>query len=196
VRHHVRIVSAVLVLAAMSAAGCSDTGGRSLDAPRPGATVPSTTSAPALQPTEVLTLTSSAFAEGQPIPDLYSCKGEDLSPPLEWSSVPAAAAELAIVVRDRDAGGFVHWVISGIPSSVTGLAPGAIPEEAVEGLNSFGEAGWRGPCPPSGTHTYELRLHILSEPLGLAPGLPANDAATLVEGASIDTATLTGTFTA
>ena len=40
-------------------------------------------------------LISAAFATGQPIPRRHSCEGEDLSPPLAWSGVPADAVSLA-----------------------------------------------------------------------------------------------------
>jgi Raf kinase inhibitor-like YbhB/YbcL family protein len=185
---------ALLVVAALVASGCNDDDGRTLREPAPGATVPNTLAPETLGTTAPLALTSSAFADGQPIPDRSSCKGEDVSPPLEWTGVPPAAAEVAIVVRDRDAGGFVHWVLSGLSVEVAGLAEGALPEGAIEGRNGFGTEGWRGPCPPSGVHTYVFTLHVLSEPIGLAPGLSAVDAAALIEQASIDKTDLTGTF--
>ncbi len=176
--------------------GCASDDGRDLVAPRPGQTAPlrTTTSPPAVQATELLTLTSPAFAEGEPIPARFTCDGTDASPPLDWNGVPSAAAELAIVVRDPDAGGFVHWVIAGLAPQLTGIAEDAVPEGSVEGQNGFGRTGWAGPCPPTGIHTYEITLHVLSESLGLQPELPAADAAQLVETASIETATLRGTY--
>ena len=35
-----------------------------------------------------LRLTSSAFADGSPIPSQYTCEGQDISPPLAWTGVP------------------------------------------------------------------------------------------------------------
>jgi len=63
----------------------------------------------AVSPTTVTTLrlTSPAFGNGQPIPPEYTCVGDDVSPPLAWTGVPAGTAELALVVRDPDADGFV-----------------------------------------------------------------------------------------
>ena len=61
---------------------------------------------------------ATAFADGGEIPARYTCAGEGVSPALRWTGTPADAAELALVVRDRDAGGYVHWVVTGIdPSS-------------------------------------------------------------------------------
>src|SRR5688572_13257341 len=61
-------------------------------------------------------LKSEAFSDGQAIPVKYTTDGEDLSPPLAWSSVPAEAKSLALVVEDPDApsGTFRHWVLYNI----------------------------------------------------------------------------------
>src|SRR5271163_2202854 len=59
-----------------------------------------------------LTITSSAFGNGAPIPVQYTCKGANISPPLTWSA-PLGAA---LVVDDPDAvnGLYVHWIVAGI----------------------------------------------------------------------------------
>jgi hypothetical protein len=100
-------------------------------------------------------------------------------------------------VRDRDAGDFVHWVVTGIDPTVQGFAEAGIPETALEAANDAGSTGWTGPCPPagSGTHTYVFTLHVLNEPLAMPPGVSATQAAQEVEGASAASAGLTGTFT-
>jgi len=43
-----------------------------------------------------LSLTSSAFADGEPIPAKYACHGADISPPLAWRGVPAEAKALVL----------------------------------------------------------------------------------------------------
>ena len=120
--------------------------------------------------------------------------GADLSPPLSWTGTPAAA-ELALVVRDRTAAGYVHWVVTDLDPALQGFGEGGIPEGATEAANSSGSLGWTGPCPPAGTgaHEYAFVLHALAVPLTVPPGATADEAATLVEGASIGQATLTGT---
>jgi len=185
------------------AAACSSTDGRTLPAPDPHQTTTSVSAPVVGQPSdgdglvEVFSLSSPAFANGAAIPVEHTCNGAGTSPPLAWASTPPAA-ELALVVRDRDAGDFVHWVVTGIDPTVQGLGAGGVPETAVEALNSAGTAGWFGPCPPagSGTHTYVFTLHALPEPLALEAGRPAEQAAQLVEGASAQVAVLIGTVTA
>lgn len=140
-----------------------------------------------------LHLSSSAFGEGEPVPAQHTCAGADVAPPLSWSGVPAGTTELAVVVRDRDADGFVHWVVAGLPATSTGVAAD-VPAPAVEGLNDFGLAGWSGPCPPSGTHHYDFRLYALAQPSGIAPGAPGEQAAQQIESAAaVASAALAGT---
>jgi hypothetical protein len=153
----------------------------------------------AASPTTVTTLrlTSPAFRDGQPIPTEYTCVGDDVSPPLAWTGVPAGTAELALVVRDPDADGFVHWVIAGLPPDVGGLARADPPSQAVEQLNDFGRLGWSGPCPPSGTHTYDFRIYALSEPSGIAAGADGAQSAEQLESATVlASAALSGTVAA
>lgn len=61
-----------------------------------------------------ITVRSSAFDPGRPIPDKHTGDGEDVSPPLEWSDLPKGTRELALIVDDPDAPSsepWVHWVI-------------------------------------------------------------------------------------
>lgn len=112
-----------------------------------------------------MTLSSSAFSAGTAIPTRQTCDGGDVSPPLAWSGAPAGTRSFAVVVDDPDASGFTHWLLFNIPASTAslaeGLKSGALPAGAAEGSNDFGSIGYRGPCPPSGTHRYSHRLYAL-----------------------------------
>jgi Raf kinase inhibitor-like YbhB/YbcL family protein len=144
-----------------------------------------------------LRLTSPAFENGAAIPTDFTCVGEDVSPPLAWTGVPAGTAELAVVVRDPDADGFVHWVIAGLSPDLGGVARGNPPSQAVEELNDFGRQGWSGPCPPSGTHNYDFRIYALAEPSGLGAGADGARAAEQLESATVlASAALSGTAAA
>jgi Raf kinase inhibitor-like YbhB/YbcL family protein len=125
-----------------------------------------------------ITLRSPAFADGDTIPGVYTCDGDDVSPPLEWSGVPSDAAELAVVVEDPDAPGgtFVHWVVWGLDADQAGLGQGQVPAGVREGRNDFGRVGWGGPCPPRGNdpHRYVLTLLALSDPLAVEAGASAD----------------------
>ena len=117
-----------------------------------------------------LKLTSPAFPHGGEIPAKYTCDGNDVSPPLAWSSVPANAKSLALVVDDPDAPDpaaprmtWVHWVLYNIPPSASSLAEAvkALPAGTLQGLNDWGRSGYGGPCPPIGRHRYFHKLYAL-----------------------------------
>jgi Raf kinase inhibitor-like YbhB/YbcL family protein len=131
-------------------------------------------------------ITSSAFAQGHPIPKKYTGEGVDVSPPLSWSSLPEGTKELALICDDPDASQaepWVHWVIYKIPAEVKGLPEGVPrksrlkePHGAVQGKNSWPAAeaiGYRGPYPPPGhgVHHYYFKLYALDAPLTEEPGL-------------------------
>ena len=144
-------------------------------------------------------LRSTAFGDGDDIPAVHSCEGENQSPPLAWSEVPDETAELALVVTDPDAPGgtFHHWVVTGIAPAAAGFPAGGVPEGAVEALGSSENATWIGPCPPEGEkHRYVFTLYALDERLRLTAGTPLRDAIAAIDGARIDgqSAELEGRF--
>jgi len=98
-------------------------------------------------------VTSSAFQAGQAIPAKYTCEGADISPPLEWSGVPASAKSLALICDDPDApvGTWLHWVLYDLPVTATDLAEKVPPSESLsfgakQGINDFKRIGYGGPC--------------------------------------------------
>lgn len=129
-------------------------------------------------------LTSPAFKQGAEIPKKYTCDGENISPPLHWSGVPAEAASLLLVCDDPDAPGgvFHHWAAYNIPAYWRGLKEGFGPESIEPGfhqaINDFRKPGYGGPCPPKGDkpHAYHFRLSALRESL-----VSAASSATCVE---------------
>lgn len=143
----------------------------------------------------VIALTSSDFEAGAVIPVRHTCDGDDASPALAWSGLPAGTASLALEVDDPDAPGgtFTHWLAWGLDPS-SGALPGGTPAPT-EGRNGFGGTGYRGPCPPrGGPHRYVFRLYALDTPLALEAGADASAFRTALAGHVLDTGELTGTF--
>jgi Raf kinase inhibitor-like YbhB/YbcL family protein len=122
-----------------------------------------------------LTITSPDFPNNGAIPTRFSCDGAGARPALRFGGIPGSAAELALVVVDPDAGGFVHWTAYGRPPSTRALAATGLPAGAREGENSTGKTGWTPPCPPSGNHHYEFRLYWLKRASGLDAGAKPDD---------------------
>lgn len=121
-----------------------------------------------------LTLTSTAFADGGAMPKRHTCEGQDVSPPLAWSGVPAGTKSFALIVDDPDAPDpkapkrtWVHWVLYDIPASATALPEGGVlPAGTRQGRNDWGRTGYGGPCPPIGRHRYFHKLYALDIVLG------------------------------
>lgn len=148
-----------------------------------------------------LTLTSTAFAEGETIPVVNTCDGPDLSPQLAWAGVPDGTESFAVQMDDPDAGDFTHWIAWDIDGNATVLregASGVAADVPAEGLTDFGAPGYGGPCPPPGeTHAYDITLTALDAPLDLDPATatPADLTGALAGATVLDSATLSGSYT-
>lgn len=146
-------------------------------------------------------ITSTAFAAGGMIPELHTCDGRDVSPPLAWREVPAGTKSLALIADDPDAPRktWVHWVIFNMPPADGGL-PEAVPTErtladgARQGTNDFGRIGYGGPCPPGGTHRYFFRLYALDSVLDLPAGAPKEALLKAMAGHMLAEAELMGRY--
>ncbi len=112
---------------------------------------------------------SPSFRHNERIPKKYTCDGEDVSPPFKINDVPDGAKSLVLINDDPGAtnGTWVHWILWNIPAITRELAEGKVPHGAVEGITSWGETGFRGSCPPSGTHRYFFKLYALDTVLDL-----------------------------
>jgi Raf kinase inhibitor-like YbhB/YbcL family protein len=140
-----------------------------------------------------LTVSSSAFKDGQPIPEEYTAYGKGRSIPLSWSNLPSGARSIAIIMDDPDAGTprpFVHWVIYNILAGTKSLETGLptkprldAPKGALQGSNSKSSTGYFGPRPPKGDppHHYHIKVFALDQELKIEPG---SDADTLLKAMS------------
>ena len=138
---------------------------------------------------------SSAFGHNGKIPGKYTCDGENISPPLKFSDIPAGAGSLVLLVEDPDApsGLFVHWVLYDIPASTSELPENGKPP-GTRGTNDFGKQSYGGPCPPSGEHRYFFKLFALDTELDLAGGKNRQDVQKAMEGHIIEQAELIGLY--
>jgi len=108
-------------------------------------------------------ITSPAFADHAAIPPIYTCDGRDISPPLLFTGVPAAAESLVLIVYDPDAPDpnapkltWVHWLLFNLPPHITGLDEHmqTLPDGANAAINDWKRRDYGGPCPPIGRHRY------------------------------------------
>jgi Raf kinase inhibitor-like YbhB/YbcL family protein len=146
-------------------------------------------------------LESSAFSEGGAIPRQYTCDGRDLSPPLSFSGLPPEAKSLALICDDPDAPSktWVHWVLYNLPPGAKGLPEGVPAAKEVagggaQGTNDFRNIGYRGPCPPSGTHRYVFKLYALDGEVSLPPGTTKEELLRAMEGHVLAEGKLSGKY--
>jgi Raf kinase inhibitor-like YbhB/YbcL family protein len=149
----------------------------------------------------VLHVASKSFTDGQPMPQNLSCDGPDVSPDLQWSAAPAATQSYAIVVTDTDAAGFTHWLAYDIPASTRDIPEGASTpskrlDQAAEGDNSFGHAGYGGPCPPEGNpHHYVFQVYALDVNPRLTAGQSTAQVMAAMKGHVLAQGQITGLYT-
>jgi Raf kinase inhibitor-like YbhB/YbcL family protein len=139
---------------------------------------------------------SPEFEHESVMPPKFTCDGEDSAPPLKISGIPKDAKTLVLVVDDPDApaGTWVHWTAWNIPAAETLELEGDLPAGSVEGVTSFGNTGYGGPCPPSGTHRYFFKVYALDAELELPSETMLDGIMAAMEGHVIEKARLVGTY--
>src|SRR6185295_14813947 len=100
---------------------------------------------------------------------------------------------------DAPSGLFVHWLLYRIPAKTTNLeenmaAIAELPNGARQGRNGFGDLGYGGPQPPSGTHRYFFHLYALDVLLTLAPGISRAELDRALDGHVIEEAQMMGRY--
>lgn len=141
----------------------------------------------------VFRIESPDFKEGGHIPRIYTCEGENLSPPLAWKGPPPGTKSYVLVLEDPDApmGTFVHWVVFDLPPDLTGLYRGAgnngagLENGMKHDMTDFGQIGYGGPCPPKGhgMHRYSFVLKATDlASLGLDEGAKRSELERALKG--------------
>jgi Raf kinase inhibitor-like YbhB/YbcL family protein len=144
---------------------------------------------------DAFSLTSTTFQDGKMMPKKVAnnaenskgnpnCVGENISPQLSWSNVPAGTKSFVLLMVDpegRGGAGVMHWVAYGIPATVTGFAEGETSKQTdkyVGGKSTQGVAFYSGPCTPPGQVAHHYTFTMIAtdfEPSEMAPGLSHDD---------------------
>jgi Raf kinase inhibitor-like YbhB/YbcL family protein len=134
----------------------------------------------------------------------YTCEGDDVSPPLQWTGVPDDARSLVLIVDDPDAPDpaaprmtWVHWVLFDLPANAGELSEAAsasLPEGAAHGVNDWKRADYGGPCPPIGRHRYFHRLYALDNRLAFSSPPTRDEVDAAMAGHVLAEAVLMGTY--
>lgn len=149
-----------------------------------------------------ITVTSTAFTPGKPIPVKYTGQGKNISPDLFWRDTPDGVVSFALVCDDPDApaGTWVHWTMWNIPPSATSLPEGVAPDPtlldgSIQGVTSSGRSGYGGPMPPKGkAHHYYFRMYALDTLLTLDVSASRAQLDTAMRGHVLSQGQLMGTY--
>lgn len=143
-------------------------------------------------------LMSPAFEKVGEIPTLYTCDGEDKSPPLSWEGAPEGTKSFVLIVDDPDApmGIWDHWILFNLPASIASLSEDIkdLPQGTKVGRNSWGREDYGGPCPPDRRHHYSFKLYALDRLLSLEAGVSKKDIEKAMQGHILAEATLTASY--
>lgn len=147
-------------------------------------------------PKTMLKITSPVFLEGGLISQKYTCKGENISPPLIIENVPTEAKSLVLIVDDPDApmGTFTHWLVWNIDPKLKKIEENSTPAGAVVGENDFGQIGYGGPCPPNGIHRYYFKIFALDKVLDLPSGSTRNQLELVIKDHILEQTEIMGRF--
>lgn len=155
-------------------------------------------------------LTTTSFDLKKPLPNKhvfngFGCKGDNISPSLEWSGAPQGTKSFAITVYDPDAptgSGWWHWTVINIPANVTKIEEGAsskktLPATSTEGRTDFGKSGFGGACPPKGDkpHRYIFTVYALkTDKIELNSDAPGAQVGFNLHGNTLGKASFTATY--
>jgi hypothetical protein len=137
-------------------------------------------------------LSSPAFQDGERIPLLYTCDGNDSIPPLLIEGVPEETKSFVLIMDDPDSpsGTWLHWLAYDIPPDTRKIKT----EVGRQGMNSWNKPGYGGPCPGSGEHRYFFRLFALDRMLQLEDNASRLEVEKAMEGRVMAQAEWMGTF--
>jgi Raf kinase inhibitor-like YbhB/YbcL family protein len=159
-------------------------------------------------PVPGLTLTTSGFEDGGIVPNKYSqAVPNPVSPPLEWSHVPAGTVSFVLLMHDPDTAlqkkldDVTHWMAFNIPGTATSLpenvpATPQLPDGTVQIKNLRGGVGFMGSGAGAAGpyHHYTWELFALDTKLDLGPDATRAEVLQAIDGHIIGKGVLVGRF--
>jgi len=116
-------------------------------------------------PAASFALTSQVMQSGSDLPMTYTCDGDSISPPLDWSGASEKTQEYALVMDHVAGPDDVHWywvmynMAQGVSSLEAGEVQGSLGTNGVNGLNEYAPPCSKGP----GVKSYTFTLYALSQ---------------------------------
>lgn len=154
-----KVVRAISTVASLASAAVSAAGGQNAPASAAQRPLP-------------MVLTTNGWADGGQIPAKYTQAGEQISPKLDWTNVPAGTQGFVVNMLDPDVAiqrgteTQPHWIVWNIPGSATGLPEGMKSgAELPDGIRQISASGpqYRGPGAAANgpLHHYTFEVYAL-----------------------------------
>ena len=142
---------------------------------------------------------SKEFVHGGIIPKKFTCNGENINPELEFLDIQDNAVSLVLIVDDpdvpaelRDDRMFDHFVLFNIPPNSRILKESSVLGSV--GLNTAGDLGYKGPCPPDTLHRYFFKLYALDTMLDLSDGATKQEVINAMSEHVLESAVIIGLY--
>jgi Raf kinase inhibitor-like YbhB/YbcL family protein len=133
-----------------------------------------------------MSVSSEAFVQGA-LAARYTCHGNKINPPLNWSGAPPGTKSLALIVDDSSAPitPFIYWLVFDIGPGTTDIQEGSLPPGARQAQNSQRTATYDPPCPSGHPHAYRFTVYALRAVLKQVNGAPLRSVLSTIEAATI-----------
>jgi Raf kinase inhibitor-like YbhB/YbcL family protein len=142
-------------------------------------------------PVITMAMSSTAFADGAEIPAKYTQAGNQTSPAITWTNLPAGTVTLLLhmhdleVSRNHTLDDQLHWIVWNIPATATGLPEGVpMGAQLQNGAYQLSASGavYRGPGAPAAgpRHHYTFELIALDTRIDVQPGTDAFETRTQI----------------
>jgi Raf kinase inhibitor-like YbhB/YbcL family protein len=163
-----RLLRVLAAAAVLTLAGCGTAGSGAAVAPSP------------------MSVSSEAFIQGA-LTSRYTCHGDKINPPLNWSGAPPGTKSLALIVDDSSAPitPFIYWLVFDIGPGTTDIQEGSLPPGARQAKNSAGTATYDAPCPSGHAHAYRFTVYALRTVLNQTNSAPLQSVVNAIAAATI-----------
>jgi Raf kinase inhibitor-like YbhB/YbcL family protein len=133
-----------------------------------------------------MSVSSEAFIQGA-LAARYTCHGNKINPPLNWSGAPPGTKSLALIVDDSSAPitPFIYWLVFDIGPGTTDIQEGSLPPGARQAQNSQQTATYDPPCPSGHPHAYRFTVYALRAVLKQVNGASLQSVVSAIEAATI-----------
>jgi len=137
-------------------------------------------------------LTIGAWQDGGLIPLKFTQAGEQVSPELKWTNVPAGTVTFVVNMLDPDVSvqrttdTQPHWIVWNIPATATGLPEGMkVGAELPDGIRQISASGpqYRGPGAAANgpLHHYTFEVYALDTKIDVTASAGATPIASALE---------------